>query len=124
MLGFPTMYLETCSRHVSRMIEPKRIATTLRSHLAVGSKTSPRTRPFGSSKMPKGPKGQNRPADVIGNAVCVMEIATGQREEETAPEQPKNEAAAELGRKGGKARAEKLSESRRSEIAKKAAELR
>ena len=32
--------------------------------------------------MPKGPKGQKRPADVIGNAVRVLEIATGQREEE------------------------------------------
>jgi hypothetical protein len=31
--------------------------------------------------MPKGPKGQKRPADVIGNAVRVMEIATGQRED-------------------------------------------
>jgi len=27
--------------------------------------------------MPKGPKGQKRPADVIGNAVRVMEVATG-----------------------------------------------
>ncbi len=34
------------------------------------------------TKMPKGPKGQKRPADVIGNAVRVMEIATGQAEEE------------------------------------------
>jgi hypothetical protein len=32
--------------------------------------------------MPKGPKGQKHPADVIGNAVRVMEIATGQAEEE------------------------------------------
>ena len=31
--------------------------------------------------MPKGPKGQKRPADVTGNAVHVMEIATGQRDE-------------------------------------------
>jgi len=30
----------------------------------------------------KAPKGQTCPADVIGNAVRVMEIATGQREEE------------------------------------------
>lgn len=30
--------------------------------------------------MPKGPQGQKRPADVIGNAVRIMEIATGQRE--------------------------------------------
>ena len=32
--------------------------------------------------MPKGPQGQKRPADVIGNAVRVMDIATGQAEEE------------------------------------------
>jgi hypothetical protein len=31
--------------------------------------------------MPKGPKGQKRPADVIGNAVHVMRIATGEIEE-------------------------------------------
>ena len=28
--------------------------------------------------MPRGPQGQKRPADVVGNAVRVMEIATGQ----------------------------------------------
>jgi len=49
--------------------------------------------------MPRGPKGQKRPADVIGNAVRVMEIATGQREEECERKPLKNEAAAELGRK-------------------------
>jgi hypothetical protein len=72
--------------------------------------------------MPRGPKGEKRPADVIGNAVRVMEIATGQREEEMErkPESP----AAELGRKGGKARAEKMSPERRAEIAKKAAQKR
>ena len=32
--------------------------------------------------MPKGPQGQKRPADVIGNAVKVMRIATGEEEEE------------------------------------------
>jgi hypothetical protein len=31
--------------------------------------------------MPIGPKGQKRPADVIGNAVQVMKIATGQIED-------------------------------------------
>jgi hypothetical protein len=46
--------------------------------------------------MPKGPKGQKRPADVIGNAVRVMEIATEQREEEFTAQEPKNKAAAEL----------------------------
>ena len=32
--------------------------------------------------MPKGPKGGKRPADVIGNAVKVMRIATGEEVEE------------------------------------------
>jgi hypothetical protein len=29
--------------------------------------------------MPKGPRGEKRPADVIGNAVKVMRIATGEK---------------------------------------------
>ena len=53
--------------------------------------------------MPKTPKGHKRPADVIGNAVHVMKIATGEVEEKT--EDGKSRAAVELGRKGGKARA-------------------
>jgi len=73
--------------------------------------------------VPKGPKGEKRPADVIGSAVKVMQIATGQAEEEYT-EDGKSKAAQELGRKGGVARAEKLSAERRSEIAKKAAETR
>ena len=32
--------------------------------------------------MAKGPKGERRPADVIGNAVKVMRIATGQEPED------------------------------------------
>jgi hypothetical protein len=32
--------------------------------------------------MPKGPKGQKRPADVIGNAVKVMRILTGEEQED------------------------------------------
>ncbi len=31
--------------------------------------------------MPRGPKGEKRPAEVIGNAVHVMKIATGKIEE-------------------------------------------
>ena len=71
--------------------------------------------------MPTGPKGQKRPADVIGNAVHVMKIPTGEIEE-TTPE-PKS-AAAELGSRGGKARAERMSPDRRAEIARKSAEKR
>ena len=73
--------------------------------------------------MPKGPQGQKRPADVIGNAVKVMRIATGEEEEEYEDD-GKNKAAAELGRLGGQARAKKLSKKRRSEIAKDAAATR
>ena len=74
--------------------------------------------------MPKGPKGQKRPADVIGNAVRVMEIATGQREEEYEPDTGKDKAAAELGRRGGKARAERMTPEERTEAARKAAAKR
>ena len=73
--------------------------------------------------MPKGPKGQKRPADVIGNAVRVMQIATGEAEEEY-DDDGKDPAAKALGRKGGKARAAKLTPERRSEIARKAANSR
>lgn len=74
--------------------------------------------------MPKGPNGQKRPADVIGNAVRVMEIATGQVEEESETDDGKDPAAKALGKKGGEARAMSLSKKRRSEIAKKAAKSR
>ena len=73
--------------------------------------------------MPKGPQGQKRPADVVGNAVRIMEIATGQREEEFEDD-GKDPAAKALGAKGGKARAAKLTAEQRSEIARKAAATR
>ena len=73
--------------------------------------------------MPKGPKGENRPADVIGNAVKVMRIATGE-EDEALTDDGKDKAAMSLGRRGGKARAEALSPKRRAEIAKNAAAKR
>ena len=73
--------------------------------------------------MPRGPKGQKRPADVIGNAVKVMRIATGEEEEEYEDD-GKDPAAKALGTKGGKARAAKLTAEQRSEIARKAAAKR
>ncbi len=73
--------------------------------------------------MPTGPKSQKRPADVIGNAVRVMRIATGE-EEETIEDDGKDPAAKALGAKGGKARASKLTAKRRVEIARKAAKAR
>jgi hypothetical protein len=73
--------------------------------------------------MPRGPKGEKRPADVVGNAVKVMRIATGEIEDITT-EDGKNAAAVALGRMGGNARAEGMSAKRRKEIAKKAAAKR
>lgn len=73
--------------------------------------------------MPTGPKGQKRPADVIGNAVKVMRIATGEEADDVIDD-GKDAAAKELGRKGGKKRAANLSPERRAEIARKAAASR
>lgn len=73
--------------------------------------------------MPRGPKGQKRPADVIGNAVMVMRIATGEITE-TATDDGKDPAAKALGAKGGAARAKSMSPERRAEIARKAATKR
>jgi len=67
---------------------------------------------------------QKRPSDVVGNAVHVMKIATGEIEEAETNDDGKNKAAVELGRKGGQARAKSLSAKQRSEIAKKAASKR
>jgi hypothetical protein len=70
--------------------------------------------------MPRGPKGEKRPADVIGNAVKVMRLATGE-ETEVLTDDGKNAAAVALGRMGGKARAAAMTAKKRKEIAKKAA---
>lgn len=75
--------------------------------------------------MPKGPSGQKRPADVIGNAVHVMRIATGEINETL---KPKSAAAVARGKaggaKGGPARAAKLTRAEKTRIAKKAAKAR
>jgi hypothetical protein len=72
--------------------------------------------------MPRGPKGEKRPADVIGNAVHVMRLATGEIEEKTRD--PGKEYARKGGLKGGKARAAALTSEQRREIALKAASSR
>lgn len=73
--------------------------------------------------MPKGPKGEKRPADVVGAAVKVAKIATGEVEEDI-DDDGKDKAAVEMGRKGGRARAAKLGKERREEIARLAAQAR
>lgn len=70
--------------------------------------------------MPKGPRGEKRPADVVANAVHVMKIATGEIEEDL--KEPSGRVRS--GRSGAKARAETLSKEERQSIAKKAANAR
>lgn len=50
--------------------------------------------------MPKGPQGQRRPSDVIGNAVMVAKIATGEAKDTELSHPAKRES----GLAGGKAR--------------------
>jgi hypothetical protein len=67
--------------------------------------------------VPKGPRGERRPADTVACAVMVAKIATGEiREERKAPS-----AKAKSGIAGARARAENLTPEHRSAIARKAA---
>jgi hypothetical protein len=69
--------------------------------------------------MPKAPRGEKRPADVIGTAVKDMRIATG--EEEDVLKAFKN-AAVELKGPRGRTRATKLrKKKKRPDMARKAA---
>lgn len=70
--------------------------------------------------VPKGPRGEKRPADTIGCAVTVARIATGEIEEALT----KPSGKVRSGKAGAKARAEKLTAPERREIAKRAASAR
>ncbi len=70
--------------------------------------------------MPQGPNGQKRPADVIGNAVHIARIATGEVED-TKLKQPAKRVS---GLAGAKARYDNTTPERRSEIARDAANAR
>jgi len=70
------------------------------------------------------PKRSRKPSDPNALAKAIVDEATGHSNDKTV----KNPAAVALGRlgglKGGKARAKKLTAKQRSEIAKKAADVR
>lgn len=70
--------------------------------------------------MPKGPRGEKRPADAIGAAVMVGEIATGKIKEELKEKSGRTRS----GKTGGKARAEKLTKEENSKNPKNAAAAR
>jgi len=70
--------------------------------------------------MPVGPLGQKRPADLIGCAVKVARIATGEAEDDryTAPGRVRS------GQAGAAVRAANTTPERRQQIAQKAANAR
>ena len=70
--------------------------------------------------MPRGPQGQRRPADVIGNAVHIAQIATGENEKTTLEQLAKRNS----GLVGAKARVENTTPEQRQETARKAAAAR
>lgn len=72
--------------------------------------------------MPKGPRGEKRPGDVIGAAIMVAKIATGEVEDNALAADKAHHSRG--GKAGGAARAAKLTSAERSEIAKKAAAKR
>ena len=67
--------------------------------------------------MPRGPNGEKRPGDVVGCAVTVAKIATGEIDEDLL-------AHRDIKVSGGKARADSMTPEERSELAKTAARAR
>jgi hypothetical protein len=76
--------------------------------------------PLEDVTMPRGPQGQKRPAETFAAAIMVAKIATGEIKEKL--KEPSGKVRS--GKAGAKARAEKLTPDKRSEIAKKAAGAR
>ena len=70
------------------------------------------------AKRPKRPRDPNQLRKMI------VDLSVGEAKEVFADDPPKKEAAAALGRRGGKARAESLSKKRRAEIVRKAGKKR
>ncbi len=70
--------------------------------------------------MPRGHRGETRPSDVIGCAIMVGKIATGEIEEKLKPKSGRVRS----GHAGAKARSEKLTGKERKNIAQKAARSR
>ena len=71
-------------------------------------------------RVPRGPRGERRPADVIGCAIAVARLSVGDIREEL--KEPSGRVRS--GHAGAKARADKLTPEERREIARKAAGAR
>ena len=73
--------------------------------------------------MPNQPRAANQPDGLTGTAVETFGATNDVRRNQNVPEKAAN-AAAELGKLGGEARARKLPAAQRAEIARKAAAAR
>ena len=67
--------------------------------------------------MPTGPKGERRPADMVGAAVMVARLSVG----DVTEAHSKPSGRVRSGHAGAKARVENMTSERRQEIARKAA---
>jgi hypothetical protein len=74
--------------------------------------------------MPRGPKDERRPTNVISHAVPIGRIAEIEDARSMPESGGKNAAAVALGRMGGMARAAALGKRKRKEIARHAANQR
>ena len=70
--------------------------------------------------MPKGPRGEKRPADMVGTAVMVARLSVGDATESHT----KPSGRVRSGHAGAKARVEATTSEQRRDIARKAAEAR
>ena len=70
--------------------------------------------------MPEEPRGQKRPTDVLGDAIAAGRIEGAPKPADAG----KDPAATAMGKKGGAARARRLTPEQRAEIARKAAAKR
>lgn len=74
--------------------------------------------------MPRGPKGEWRPADPIACAAHVMKVLTGEIEETYEPPADRRKPAPPDAKLGGRARAAKMTQEERSASAKRASDAR
>ena len=74
--------------------------------------------------MPIGPNGEKRPSDPFAAGIMAARILVGDIEEEYVDQPTPTPNRSNGGKKGGKARANKLTPEQRSEIATKAANTR
>jgi len=73
--------------------------------------------------MPRGPKGERRPAEVIGNAVHVMRVLTGEKSEEHGASVSKKSQGRQSARRSSDALAEASKPGRRGPYKKRADRL-